>query len=142
MTRIDFHSNVSDPLLYTCRLVRKAWSAGFRVVIVSPDKAQRDALDKALWSFSPTDFIPHVTIEDPLADQTPVLLSDGQTEPPVSHHQVMINLGADTPAVFSRFERLIEIVGQDEGLTAAGRRRFKFYRDRGYALTHHDAAGH
>jgi DNA polymerase-3 subunit chi len=141
MTRIDFHSNVADTLLHACKLVRKAWAAGNRIVLVCADGQVLSDLERALWSFSPTEFIPHVPVNDPLASQTPVLLSDGQTEPPVSHHQVLINLNSQTPAFFSRFERLIEIVGQDDDNKTAGRQRFKYYRDRGYALAHHDFSG-
>ena len=40
------------------------------------------------------------------------------------------------PPFFSRFERLAEIVGVDDA--AAGRERYKFYRERGYELRAHD----
>lgn len=142
MTRVDFHSNVPDPLLHACKLVRKAWQGGHAVVCYSRDTAQLADLDRALWSFSPTDFIPHVAVNDPLAAQTPVLLCDGSAEPPIGHHAVLVNLDAETPAFFSRFERLIEIVGRNESAIAAARTRFRFYRDRGYVLQHHDFKHH
>lgn len=142
MTRIDFHSGVADPLLHTCKLVRKAVAAGNRVVCLSTDSQRLEALDRALWSFSPTDFIAHVAVTDPLAEQTPVLLSDGSVPPPVSHHEVLVNLDAQTPAHFSRFQRLIEIVSRDDADKTAARERFRFYRDRGYALAHHDFSAH
>lgn len=142
MTRIDFHSGVEDPLLHTCKLVRKAVAAGNRVVCHSSDPQRLDDLDRALWAFSPTDFIAHVPVEDPLAQQTAVLLSNGQTEPPSTHMAVLVNLDAQTPPCFSRFERLIEIVGRDDADKAAARERFRFYRDRGYALAHHDFSAH
>jgi hypothetical protein len=46
---------------------------------------------------------------------------------------VLVNLGGDLPPGFSRFDRLIEIVGTDETDRIPARERFKFYRDRGYA---------
>lgn len=142
MTRIDFHSGVEDPLLHTCKLVRKAVAAGNRVVCHSSDSRRLEDLDRALWSFSASEFIPHVAVSDPLAEQTPVLLSDGRAEPPSSHMAVLVNLDAATPSFFSRFERLIEIVGRDDESKAAARNRFRFYRDRGYALAHHDFSAH
>ena len=33
MTQVDFHFNVPDVGQYACRLVRKAWHAGHRVVV-------------------------------------------------------------------------------------------------------------
>jgi DNA polymerase-3 subunit chi len=45
------------------------------------------------------------------------------------------------PVFFSRFRRLIEIVGLDEADKAKARIRYKFYRDRGYEIKNYDAAG-
>jgi DNA polymerase-3 subunit chi len=52
----------------------------------------------------------------------------------------MVNLGPETPAHFSRFDRLVEIVSADETDRAAGRERWKFYRERGYPMHRHDCA--
>jgi len=57
------------------------------------------------------------------------------------HHDVLINLQKDYPPFFSRFTRLIEIVGQDEEDKAHARLRYKFYRDRGYEMRSFDASG-
>jgi len=54
---------------------------------------------------------------------------------------VLINLAADHPPFFERHERLLEIVAQEEEQKQAGRARFKYYRERGYALRSHDLAG-
>jgi DNA polymerase-3 subunit chi len=40
--------------------------------------------------------------------------------------------------VFSRFQRLVEIVGRDDEDREAARARFRFYRDRGYEIVNHD----
>jgi len=45
---------------------------------------------------------------------------------------VLINLQAEPPSFFSRFERLAEIRRTDQTDAAAGRARFRFYRERGY----------
>ncbi|HBI69028.1 MAG TPA: DNA polymerase III subunit chi, partial [Massilia sp.] len=67
MTRIDFHTNIPDKLIYACRLARKAWSTRAKVVLLAEDAAQAAALNEALWTLSDTDFIPHVLAGDPLA---------------------------------------------------------------------------
>ena len=104
-----------------------------------PDRAQLQQLDQALWSFSEQDFLPHVHARDPLAAQTPIILTaDDSADLP--HHQILINLGSDTPAHFARFERLLEIISADDADKAAGRDRYRFYKERGYPLTHHVAA--
>lgn len=142
MTRIDFHSNVADKLLYGCRLVRKAVGSGQQVVV----HAEVDVLrrfDQLLWTFSPLDFLPHCAIDHPLASQTPVLLTSQLTEqdsePP--HHDILLNLGQQTPLLFARFTRLLEVVGRDDSDREVARQRFRFYRERGYPLQHYDQAG-
>ncbi len=135
MTRVDFHSKVPDKLLYACRLVRKACAADMRVVVFTQDRTQLEALDKALWTFSEQDFLPHVVAGDELAAQTPVILSD-DAGAELPHHQILINLSGETPAHFARFERLFEVISTDEDDLAAGRERYRQYQQRGYPLTH------
>jgi DNA polymerase-3 subunit chi len=138
MTRVDFHSKVPDKLLYACRLIRKARTAGMKVVVYLQDSQQLSDFDQALWTFSEHDFIPHVAASDALAEQTPVILSCDASEN-LPHHQVLINLSTHTPDHFARFERMFEIVSTDEQDLTAGRGRYKHYQTRGYALTHFEA---
>jgi len=135
MTRIDFHSNVPDLLGYTCRLVRKARAANCRVVLLTKDRSEMMALDERLWAFSELDFIPHVQANDPLAANTPVILTDSD-DAELPHHQILVNLSARTPAHFARFERMFEIISTDEADKIAGRERYRHYQQRGYPLTH------
>jgi DNA polymerase-3 subunit chi len=138
MTRIDFHSNVGDSIAYACRLVRKAYLSGQPIVVLAePDRLA--AFDEQLWTFSPLDFVPHCMAASPLAKDTPVVLAANLDDAP--HHRILINLGQSVPVQFARFERLIEVVGDDEEELAAGRQRFRFYRDRGYALNMHKQGG-
>lgn len=138
MTSIDFHSNVIDRLTYTCRLVRKARAAQCRIVLLAGDTRQQAELDEALWTFSATDFLTHCAPSHPHAAHTPIILvADDVAELP--HHQVLINLSGRMPAHFARFERMFEIIGDDEADKAAGRDRYRYYKDRGYPLTHYVA---
>jgi len=134
MTRIDFHTNVGDSVLYACRLARKVWQAG-QPVIVCADPMRLRAFDEQLWSFSPLDFVPHCMAGTPLAAETPVVLAASLDDVP--HHHILLNLGLDVPAQFARFERLLEVVGNAPDELAAGRERYRFYRDRGYALNNY-----
>ncbi|KVO10483.1 DNA polymerase III subunit chi [Burkholderia ubonensis] len=134
MTRIDFHTNVGDSLAYACRLLRKAYQAGQPVVVLA-EPARLRALDERLWTFSPLDFIPHCGIDSWHAADTPIVLTAELDKAP--HHQVLLNLGAAVPAQFARFERLLEVVGNEPAELNAGRERYRFYRDRGYALNNY-----
>ncbi len=135
MTRIDFHSNVTDKISYACRLVRKARAAHCNAVIIGSDRSQLAALDEALWTFSDQDFLPHVFADNALAAQTPVILATNDM-PDFPHYQVLINLATETPAQFARFERMLEVVSSEAADKAAGRERYRFYQERGYPLTH------
>lgn len=139
MTRIDFHFNAPSKLTYTCRLARKAHAAGNQVVIFGRDRKLLEQLDRQLWDFAPLEFLPHCFANDALAHQTPILLADAATSTP--HHDVLVNLDLERPDFFSRFERLIEIVTSEEDDRNAARGRWKFYKERGYALSSFDIAG-
>lgn len=135
MTRIDFHSNVPDKIAYACRLVRKARAADCRIVLLTNNRSRLAALDDALWTFSELEFLPHVTAGNPLAAQTPIVLTDDDAAE-LPHHQVLINLSDHTPVNFARFDRMLEIISTEDADLAAGRERYRFYQQRGYALTH------
>ncbi|HEY0664200.1 MAG TPA: DNA polymerase III subunit chi, partial [Thiobacillaceae bacterium] len=95
--------------------------------------ATLDQLDALLWSHAPTTFIPHGRAPDPA---TPVTLNQGGD--PGHHHGLLINLAAGAPDWFSRFERLAEFVHAENPLQREQMRdRYRFYRDRGYAIEHH-----
>lgn len=140
MTRVDVHFNIAgnQKLAYCCRLVRKIYRAGQPLVIYDDQASRLAALDQALWSFSPLDFIPHVDAGDDLAPATPVLLASRAHDFP--HHAVLVNLAGETPTFFSRFERLVDLVSDDPRDVVAGRQRWRFYTDRGYPIERHDAA--
>lgn len=138
MTRIDFHSNVPDKIAYACRLTRKARAADSRLVLLVKDRQELAALDQALWTFSELEFLPHVLAGDPLAPQTPIILTD-RDDAELPHYHVLVNLSSGTPAHFARFERMIEIVSSDDAEKDAARDRYRFYKQRGYPLTHIEA---
>lgn len=139
--RVDFHLHVGQPFDYGCRLVRKAWLAGHRVLVNLP-AAQRDAFDQLLWTFAPHEFVPHCASTDPLAAQTPVVLVAAGDDA-VGCDDILVNFDDQLPVMAQRFARVIEIVGRDDASVAAARIRFKQYRDAGCDVTHHDmsAAG-
>jgi DNA polymerase-3 subunit chi len=140
MTEVAFHFNVPDKLGYACRLLRKAHGAGSRVVVTGDPEMLR-TLDAQLWTFSAVEFIPHCHVaaaEPALVAASPVLLA--QTPRGTPHQEVLVNLGGPVPEGFERFERLIELVTQEEGDRQQARGRWKHYADRGYAITRHDLA--
>ena len=135
MTRIDFHSNVPDKIAYACRLVRKAWAANTRLVLMTEDATQLAQLNAAMWTFSATDFLPHVLADDPLAAQTPIILTDNDAAA-LPHYELLVNLSQRAPANVAQFARMIEVISSDEDDAAAGRKRYVAYKQQEYPLTH------
>lgn len=135
MTRIDFHSNVSDKLAYVCRLIRKAHAANCKLVVYHREPTVLKRLDEALWTFSDTDFLPHVMRQNKLAAMTSIVLSDSD-QIPCPHYELLINLTSRAPENFTAFQRMIEIISADEQDKLAGRERYRHYQQQGHNLTH------
>ena len=136
MTRIDFYFEAEDKLQVACRLAAKAAQQKLRVLIYAPDEAQAQRIDKMLWTWQATGFLPHCMTRSPLAAQTPVLITHDPEDTP--HDEVLLNMHHDRPPAFSRFQRLVEVVGREDTDREAARTRFRFYRDRGYEIVNHD----
>lgn len=135
MTSIDFYTHCADPLKIAVRIVAKAWAQHGSVRIVTADDAMTATLDNLLWQWPATGFMPHCRLSSALAGDTPILVDHA-----AEHHgptSVLVNLQSAPPSFFARFERLAEIVGDDPQSVAAGRERWKFYKERGYDLRSH-----
>ena len=137
MTEIAFHFNVPDKLTYSCRLLRKVYRSGARVVVTAEPGVLAE-LDALLWSFSATEFVPHCTSDASLItlSATPIVLAESLDDCP--HHDVLVNLGQTLPAGFEGFERCIEVVALPTEDVMAGRSRWRHYGARGYSLVRHD----
>lgn len=138
MTRIDFYLQAPDRLQVACKLVVKAYTAKNRVLVYAPDDTVARALDRLLWTTPAIGFVPHCMAHERLAADTPVVIAREGDAP--GHDDVLLNLHDDWPPFFPRFQRLLEIVGPDEGDKSAARARFRAYRDRGYPIHTHDLA--
>lgn len=135
MTRIDFHTNIADKVLYACRLARKAYGARGKLVLLANDAAQAAALNSGLWTVGETDFLPHALHGDALAAQSPIIVTD-HLDGEFPHYDMLVNLTQETPPQFARFQRVFEIISTDEADAAAGRKRYLAYKQQAYPLTH------
>lgn len=105
-----------------------------RIHIQVSDPILSEHLDRLLWTFDDQSFLPHGRIGQIDSELTPILIG---AAPLPDHDQILINLDPAVPPDFARFERLCEPLDPDPAVTAAGRERFRYYRDRGYPLHHH-----
>ena len=138
MTDIDFYILDNDPPLgrekMACRLAEKIYKLGRTVFIHTDSATDSQKLDDLLWIFRDGSFVPHALAGQTAGMPAPVIIS--HDDKPHTHTDVLINLSTEVPLFFSRFDRVTEIIGQQD--KATGRERFRFYRDRGYPLKSHN----
>ena len=139
MTSVDFYFNAADKLQVACRLAGKAMAQRKRLLIYAPQADTAQRLDRLLWTWQATGFVPHCAAHDPLAGETPVLIATAAETDATC--EVLLNLAPETPPAFERYERLLELVAQDDEDRRAARERYKFYRERGYRIADHDLGG-
>ncbi len=139
--QVDFHTGLSDKLGHACRLVRKAYRAGHRVVVTgTPDQLAR--LDAQLWVFEVGEFIPHARLRrgqpiPPRLAVTPVWLADEAADTGID--DVLVNLGPASVAAASKFQRVIELVADDADDVAEGRHRWREFVAAGLLPSQHKA---
>ena len=136
MTTIDFYVNAPDRLQVACRLAGKAHAQRKRLFIYAPQPDTAQRIDRLLWTWPAIGFVPHCFAHDALAQETPVLIGADAGAPAAG--ELLLNLDQTCPPHFERFERLLEVVGQDDEARGQGRARYRYYRDRGYPIRTHD----
>ncbi len=143
MTTVDFHTGLQDKLPYACRLLRKAWRAGHRVVVTGDVRALA-RLDQLLWTFDPGEFIPHARLRAgeavaPRLARTPLWLADQPAD--AGACDVLVNLGPGALADGPLPARTIELVAADPDEVAAGRQRWRGHVAAGRQPVNHPQAG-
>ncbi|MBV4534680.1 MULTISPECIES: DNA polymerase III subunit chi [Pseudomonas] len=137
MSQVDFYilptDSLSARLDFACKLCEKAWRLGHRVYLHCQDGEQREQLNQRLWHFKGEAFVPH-DLAEAHADAAVVL---GLGSDAGDHRDLLINLGGDVPGFVEQFARVAEIVVEEPSIRLAARERFRFYRERGYALQDH-----
>lgn len=137
MTRIEFHFNTSERLLYTCRLLRKARAQNLRIAVVGASATLKQ-LDAEMWRFQDVSFLAHCTPEDSPEVQQASSVALGPDPHAWGIDEVLLNLGDEVPEGFDRFVRLVEIVSSDDHGRAQARLRWKHYKSLGYELQQYD----
>ena len=90
-----------------------------------------------LWTFRDISFVPHDLYPNGGESAAAVRIGYGAEVCP-GFQAVLINLSAEALPFFQQFERIAEVVDQSPPVREAGRARYRFYRDQGMMLTHHE----
>ncbi len=134
MTRIDFYQLNPERHRYdqvVCQLCQKAWESGQHTLLLTQNPQQSQHLDQRLWTFRDDSFVPH-DCEEVEGLTTPILIHDNPE--PRGERQLLINLSDSVPSYFAQFERVIELVTEDN--KAQARQHYSYYKERGYPLNH------
>lgn len=136
MTEVFFYHGASDRIAAACALLSGAYAKKKPVLVYARENDVAASLDRMLWTSSALSFVPHCRADSPLAAETPILITDSLGT--VTQEERLMNLSREIPPGFSRFQSLIEVVGQDEDDRAAARDRVKLYKESGHEVRYFD----
>ena len=136
MTQVFFYHGAADKIAAACALLSGAYAKKKPMLIYAREKEVASSLDRMLWTHAALSFVPHCRADSPLAAETPILITD--TLESIAQDERLMNLSREIPPGFSRFQSLIEVVGQDEDDRTAARDRVKLYKERGCDVRYFD----
>ena len=151
MTEIKFYVSKDEGLDHRLniayRLIQTALERDLSIHIHTDSELTSAQCDDFLWSKDNTSFIPHEIIapineaqttepSKPSKDATTLSrqITISHDYEPMLDCDYLINLSNQRPSFFSRFLKVAEILDNNEEIITAGRKRYSFYRDRGYTL--------
>ncbi|MGB8339512.1 MAG: DNA polymerase III subunit chi [Burkholderiales bacterium] len=136
MTEILFYSHVENKFHTACEISNKVLRSKRKMMVFAQDEAAAAKIDRLLWTIPALGFLPHCVAGHPLAAETPIVISCDPDK--LVFDDVLLNLHDEVQPLFSRYQRVIEIVSTDAADAAAARARYKFYKDRGYSIISHN----
>ena len=141
MTRIDFYvlptNAPHERRVLACKLTEKAWRQGMTVYIHTSSETETGIMDKLLWTFRQGSFIPHEISTAAQIEREDMSVLVGHGHPPDNFRELLINLSLDTPPLLGEYQRVAELVDEDETVRAEGRKRYLVYKQQGQLLETH-----
>ena len=123
-----------DARKLACRLAMMAWERGHHITLITDSESLARDMDDLLWELPADRFLPHGLDTEPEGKAAPVTIT---TMPRVNAGDVMINLSLQAIPEPLRFNRLLEIVSQQEDQLLASREKYRYYKDQGITpMTH------
>jgi len=135
--QVDFYilptKNHQSLLQFCCRLAEKAWKKGNNIHIQTNNSEETNHLDKLMWTYSDSSFLPHATQSENIT--APIIIGH---EADIKPSDLLINLAVHTPTQHTQFSRIAEILNDDDSIKTNGRIRYAEYKKMGCDLHHHD----
>lgn len=138
--QVEFYilnENYTDKVdLFACALIEKIYVPRKRIYVRTQSHEQALRLDELLWTYEPSQFLPHQLKEEGLMPPAPIQLSDAPDCP--SNIQIFINLHVDFPVITASLQHIIEIVANEENALQQARERYRLYRQQNMQPQYHD----
>ncbi len=139
MTDINFYVSKQEGLENRLAIVNRLIKVGLKhklnIYIHTDNDVTSTKLDNYLWRNERNSFIPHSIISNNQSINNEINISHDFE--PLNNCDYLINLSNKRPDFFSRFLKVAEILDTSDEILTAGRKRYSFYRDRGYTLGYH-----
>jgi DNA polymerase III subunit chi len=117
------------------RLIERAWSQGYRIVVRAASPERVEHINAALWSYGEASFLPHGSARDGNAEVQPIWLTHRDENPNNASMIVVVDgLEAQDLQSFSRCADLFD--GNDANAVEAARGRWRQAREAGHDLTY------
>ena len=119
MIKVSYYKTSKDKLPKAfCMLAEKCYHNNISLFVFTNNEKSITELDKALWTYSKKQFIPHGTIHDPHPEKQPILLGEAFRNLNKATSMIIVNASSgqvlDFLASAGKCERLFFIYDEDE----------------------------
>ena len=122
----------------TCKIIKKFYEEGKKILVSSKNSILIDDLNKLLWTFEQLSFIPHSTSKD-YDSLTPVLLTEtGYKNDSIikKDYNIFINLDDEVKTDYYNYEIVIELVSGNEHQKNLAREKYLYYKNNRLNVKH------
>jgi DNA polymerase-3 subunit chi len=128
--------SIYDRYLFACKLIEKAYNTGRFCYVLLDTIEQCQRLDDMLWTFRAGSFIPHQIFNGVPPEINEQILI-GTENAPENWQNVVFNLSSQMPQNWQNAARVLEILDNNEATKAAGRERYRIYKNAGIEIVTH-----
>lgn len=142
MIRIDFYvlkqQRYQQSLLYSCRLVNKAYEQQSKILINCNSLSETKLIDDLLWTHNDISFLPHSLFDksNKYQESIPIIITPGFI--PENFCGILINLHENPALLSQNFSRILELVPDEEPWKTQSRKKYSHYKEQGAELILHE----
>lgn len=140
MPTIDFYlipeKNISEAYRFICRLIDKAYQQKRKVYVHTNSLDEAKIIDDLLWTFRDDAFVPHNIFSHNLTSSAPVQI--GHEIIPENFNDILLNLTRTSPQDFIQFQRILEIVANNEEDKKNSRKKYRCYQEKNCEVVTHN----